>query len=129
MEENWKLIQEALGKIDIKLFLNIIFDEVIKELISCPNLKDKDQALNLENKINEIIINKMHDENSVDNYYKHNSRLISIKPEAIKTIIQEIYPPKKYSEKDYPDMKYFYLSQIKFLIYYFIKLNNNYLSK
>ena len=109
IEENWNLIQESLGKIDIKLFLNVIFDEITNKLISCPNLKTKDQTINFEKEINEIINKKISDEKLINEYNERNYNLININPKAIKSIIQEIYSPNKYPE--YPEMKYFYLSE------------------
>ena len=68
--------------------------------------------LYLKKKINEIIINAIHNQDLINKYKEQNENLKKIlNPYLPKTIIQEIYPSNIYSEKQFPDLKYFYISE------------------
>ena len=112
IEKDWELMINKIDKIDIHLFLNIIFNDISKIFISSPQLNKKEDAIIFEKKINEIIINKIKNTDLINKYKEQNDNIIkNINPNLPKTIIQEIYPSNIYSEKQYPDLIYFYISE------------------
>ena len=112
IETNWDLIQEILGETKIEVFLNIIFDDIIDKFIKCPQLNNVKVSIDFEKEINLYFKNKVLDKNAIENYTKKNNDLINISPFSNKSIIQEEYPSYKYPENEYPDFKFFYLSEI-----------------
>ena len=98
-----------LNDVQIEIFLNIIFDDIVKKFTTCPILKTSEEVINYEKDINKIITDKLKDINLINDYQKKNNDLLRVSPDSIKAIVQELYPPNKYSDKKYPNLKYFYL--------------------
>ena len=111
IENNWQIMQLLLGKIPVELFINLIFDDIIKKLSFCPKFNKKEEAINFEKEINNIIIQKIKNKNLIDNFKRINLHSISLEEKSDKTIIQEIFPYNKYSEEELPSLKYFYISE------------------
>ena len=124
MVENWKKINSISENIPVEIFINLIYDEVIQQFINCPILKTKEDALKFEKTVNEIIINKIKDNNLIEDLNKKNNDLINISPNSLKSIIQEIFPYKIYPEKDFPQFKYFYLSEFPEKEHFILKFNS-----
>ena len=114
MENNWDILQEKLNSynIDIRIFLNISFVEIIKKLKDCQTLNNKEEVLKFLKQIKEIIDKIIKNINLIDDYNNQNNYLININQNLTKTIIQEVFPANKYSENEYPDLKYFYISEL-----------------
>ena len=112
IENNWELIQIDLDKLDIRIFFNVIFEDISTKLISCPDLKTEKETEHFIKDINEIIVNKIKNKDLIDNFIKLNDNIIKFNPKIPKNIIQEIYSPKIYPEDYYPDLQYFYMSEL-----------------
>ena len=112
IEKNWEIMQTLLDKIPVELFINLIFDDIIEKLISCPKFNKKEEAINFEKEINDIIIEKIKNKNLINNLKQINLYSINIEEKSDKTIIQEVFPYSKYSEEEFPCLKYFYIYEI-----------------
>ena len=112
IEINWEIMQILLGKISVELFINLIFDDVIEKLTSCPKFNTKEGAINFEKEINDIIVEKIKNKNSINNLKQINLYSINLEEKSDKTIIQEVFPYNKYSEEEFPCLKYFYIYEI-----------------
>ena len=124
MEQNWEKMNKILENINVELFLNLIYDEIIQKFIDCPILKTKEDVINFEKNINEIINNKIQDENVIQDLKKKNYDMINISSKSFKSIIQESFPYNIYNEKDFPDFKYFYLSEFPGKEHFIFKFNS-----
>ena len=105
MGNNGKII----GKISVELFINLIYDDVIEKLLSCPKFNSKEEAVKFEKEVNEIIVNKLKETKLINNLKQINDNSMNLDLFSNKAIIQERFPYEKYLEKDFPDFKYFYL--------------------
>ena len=124
MKENWKMMCKNLNDVQIEIFLNIIFDDVVKKFTTCPILKTSEEIINYEKDINKIITDKLKDINLINDYQKKNNDLLRVSPDSIKAIVQELYPPNKYSDKKYPNLKYFYMSALPGKDHFITKFNS-----
>ena len=122
MEKDWKFMNEILENISIEIFLNLIFNGIIEKMITCPKMDTKEKAINFEDNVNEFIINKIKDSNSIKKLKKINDDIININPNSYKALIQEIYPYNKFP--DYPDLKYFYISEFPGKEHFILKFNS-----
>ena len=109
MEKDWEIMQKLLGKIPVELFINLIFDDIIEKLISCPKFNTKEEAVKFEKEINGIIINKLKEQKLINILKQMNVNSMNLNFFSNKSIIQERFPYEKYLEKDFPDFKYFYI--------------------
>ena len=112
IEKDWEIMQTLLDKIPVELFINLIFEDVIEKLISCPKFNTKEEAINFEKEINDIIIEKIKNKNLINNLKQLNLYSINLEEKSDKTIIQEVFPYNKYSEEEFPCLKYFYINEI-----------------
>ena len=124
MEENWKKIIEILQNIPVEIFLNLIYDEIINKFIECPILKTKEDAIKFEKSVNEFIINKIQDKNAIKDLMKKNDDIIKVSPKTFKSIVQELFPYNIYPENDFPDYKYFYLSELPGKEHFILQFNS-----
>ena len=111
LSTDWNLLKQALfekGITVIQIFLNLIFDKFSELLKNCGEMKNVEQRNKFEENVEELL-NKCYQEYQKysENYLKINQKLHCIKPEAIKSIILELYNPEQYDEKKYPFLKYF----------------------
>ena len=124
MKKNWEKMHEILENISVEIFINLIYEEIIQQFINCPILKTKEDTLKFEKTINEIINNKIKDKNTIEDLKKKNDDLIKINPNSFKSIIQEIFPYNIYSKNDFPDFKYFYMSEFPGKQHFILKFNS-----
>ena len=102
---DWNLLKDALfekGITVIQIFLNLIFDEMSQLLKNCGEIKNTEERINFEEKV-ENLLSKCYDEypKYSENYISINEKLHNMDPEKIKSIILELYSPEKYDEKKY----------------------------
>ena len=124
MKKNWELMEKILNDVQIEIFLNIIFDDVVKKFTTCPIFKTSEEVINFEKDINKIITDKLKDKNLINDYQKKNNELLQVSKDSIKAIIQELYPPNKYTDRDYPNLKYFYMSELPGKDHFITKFNS-----
>ena len=89
IEENWELIQKSLGELDIRIFFNLVYEDVLRKFNSCKILKEERETILFEKEINDIINNKINDAELINSYNKHNDDLINLNPRIPKNIILE----------------------------------------
>ena len=120
VKKNWELLGISLKEVgveNIQIFMNMIFDK-ISELIN--NLKSVDTVEQLtafekevDKYIMEIISKKENIEKLNKNYETMNNALLSFDPQSIKEIVLGNYDPSIYSQKQYPDIQYYTVSNIQ----------------
>ena len=101
IETDWKMMKKLLDKISVELFINLINDDIIEKLLSCPKFNSKEEAIKFEKEVNKIIVNKLKETKLI------NDNLMNLDLLSNKAIIQERFPYERYFEKDFPDFKYF----------------------
>ena len=111
LEKNWEIMESIIDKKPVELFINLIFDDVIEKLSSCPKLNTKEEQIKFEKEINDIIINKNKDLNNIQNLKILNDSVTDLKPMSSKAILQEVFPYTNYLEQDFPSFKFFYLTE------------------
>ena len=119
IKKNWELLDISLKKKgieNIQTFLNMTFDkiiELIKNLKTCDSI---DKLNNFENKVNDYIIEIISEKEKIEKMNKDNqdinNDIIATCPDNIKEIILEYYDPSFYDQKLYPDIQYYYASNI-----------------
>ena len=119
IKKNWELLEITLkekGIEKIQIFLNMTFDkiiELIKKLKVCDTL---DKLNNFEKEVNDYIISIISNKEKIEeinkNYQNINNDILILKPNHIKEIILEHYDPSHYDKKLYPDIQYYYASEI-----------------
>ena len=119
IKKNWKLLDESLkekGIENIQSFLNMIFEEIIEKIKKLKRVDTLEKLSNFETDIsqyiNTIITSKEKIEELNKGYQSINDDILALKPDSIKEIILEHYPPSKYDQKQYPDIQYYYSSEI-----------------
>ena len=94
----------------------MIFDTIIEKIKKLEKVDTLEKMTAFENEvnsyINEIITKKEKIEELNKEYEKINDDLLSLNPESIKEIILEHYDPSNYDQKLYPDIQYYYVSNI-----------------
>ena len=112
IEINWKMIGGIVGKNNVEIFFNLIFEDIMQNIVNTPDFKIKGKTGDFEKEIDDVIINLIGEKDKINNYKEKNERILNIKPDSSKVIIQEIFPYNKYDKKIFPDFKYFYLSEL-----------------
>ena len=119
IKKNWILLGNSLkekGIENVQVFLNMIFDTIIEKIKKLEKVDTLEKMTAFENEvnsyINEIITKKEKIEELNKEYEKINDDLLSLNPESIKEIILEHYDPSNYDQKLYPDIQYYYVSNI-----------------
>ena len=111
---DWNLLKEALfekGITIIQIFLNLIFNEISKLLKNCGEIKNSEERNNFEEKIENLLTKCYQDyQKYSEKYLAINQKLHSTGPEALKSIILELYNPEQYDEKKYPFLNYFMMT-------------------
>ena len=124
LEKNWEIMQKILDKIPVELFINLIFDDIISQMISCNKFNSKEDAFKFEKEINEIIINKIKEKDLINKFKQINDNCMNLDYLSNKSIIEELFPYDKYPEKDFPDFKYFYISELPSQEHFIQKFNS-----
>ena len=125
LETDWEIMGKLLGKISVELFINLIYDDVIEKLLSCPKFNSKEEAVKFEKEVNEIIVNKLKETKLINNLKQINDNSMNLDLFSNKAIIQERFPYEKYLEKDFPDFKYFYLFEFPTKEHFIKSFNSN----
>ena len=119
IKKNWILLGNSLkekGIENVQVFLNMIFDTIIEKIKKLEKVDTLEKMTAFESEvnsyINEIITKKEKIEELNKEYEKINDDLLSLNPESIKEIILEHYDPSNYDQKLYPDIQYYYVSNI-----------------
>ena len=119
IKANWKLLGDSLkekGFDNIQVFLNMTFDKIIEIIKNLKKVDILEKLNNFEREvnkyINEIITKKEKIEELNKGYQFMNNNLIILEPENIKEIILEHYDASHYDQKLYPDIQYYYSSDI-----------------
>ena len=55
LEKNWEIMQKILDKIPVELFINLIFDDIISQMISCNKFNSKEDAFKFEKELKKRI--------------------------------------------------------------------------
>ena len=135
IETNLEIIEGIIKEKNIQniqIFLNLIFEPINNILINNinKNFYYKEDAINFEKEINNIINEKINDNESfVDKYIKLNNNLLEIEPFSEKSIILEVEPFEIYSNDEYPEIKYFYKSKLPNKENFIDRFNSNILNK
>ena len=115
VKNDWALLDLSLKEIgitNIQTFMNIIFDKIIDLMNSFESSNTQDEFDSFEKKINEIIIEALENKDNINNEYQNlNYDLLCIDPHSIKEIIKGNFMPSIY-KKDYPEIKYYTVSNI-----------------
>ena len=94
----------------------MIFNTIIEKIKKLEKVDTLEKMTAFENDvnsyINEIITKKEKIDELNKEYEKINDDLLSLNPESIKEIILEHYDPSNYDQKLYPDIQYYYVSNI-----------------
>jgi len=111
LENNWEFLEQTLTY-KIELFLNIIFNSIIEKLNKAENFINKSDQINFEKEIDEIINKALSDIKIKQNFEEKNYNIVNIIPYFSKTIIEEKYKSELYPEDIYPNLNYFYISEM-----------------
>ena len=93
-------------------------------MISCNKFNSKEDAFKFEKEINEIIINKIKEKDLINKFKQINDNCMNLDYLSNKSIIEELFPYDKYPEKDFPDFKYFYISELPSQEHFIQKFNS-----
>ena len=111
---NWNLLKKALdlkGINNIQIFMNLIIPKLNILISECSLFENVDLRKNFENKVNELIEEKIKE---YGEYYKkyteENNILMQLETTSMKSIHHENISPDFYDEKDYPYIKYFMIT-------------------
>ena len=124
MEYDWVIIKEIVGKENVEIFFNLIFDTILKNILNTPDFKFKEKAVDFEKEIDGLIIHLLDNKNLIYSYKEKNERIFKLKYDSSRTIIQEIYPYDKYDKEKFPDFKYFYISELPSKKDFIMKFNS-----
>ena len=118
IKEGWKLLNENLklvGIENIKIFFNMIFDELVEFLVNLNTVDTRDKLEEFEKRINDFILNKITNNNVKiinEEYLRLNQELLNLNPNNIKEVILNSYNSKLYSREIYPDIQYYCVSDL-----------------
>ena len=110
---NWNLLEEALkekGISSIRVFMNSIYKELSELIKNCKCMTDINELMLFEEEIECLIQKKLESYPDYNKKYSDiNQKLLALKPNNIRAIISEIFPPLEdlYPETEYPYLKYF----------------------
>ena len=113
MEYDWK-IMEKTGKIDsVKIFLNVIFDDISKIFKEEKDFeKYGDRLVEFEKKIDKKIKKLKGNKELFNNFKIKCTNYLFRKKESSKVIIQELFPYSEYDKTKFQNFKYFYLPEM-----------------
>ena len=111
LQKNWEFLEQCLS-IKIELFLNIIFNPIIEKLNKAENFIDKPGVINFEKEIDKIVNKALNDIKIKQKFEDMNCNIVNITPYFSRAIIEEKYKSNLYSEIVYPNLNYFYISEM-----------------
>ena len=128
IKEGWKLLNESLREIgieNVKIFFNMIFDELIEFMNNLDSYNTREKMEEFEKRVDEFILTQMKNAKNINNKYQRlNSELLNLNPNNIKEVIIGSYEPSYYTKDVYPDIQYYYVSNINNL-YSFTQIFNS----
>ena len=123
---NWVKLKKLLEEkgISIYIFMNLIYKDLTKYINEQKQIEDFDGLLEVENKIENIINDKISKNNdAIKEFYEKNKILMREKElNNLTSIIKEINDLKNYKEEYYPYYKYFLYSDYLDKDFFRIKL-------
>ena len=112
LEEDWNLLKKALFDKEIynpQNFLNVIIPDLFKLIGQYDILETIEKRDEFEEKINELVNDTINNKKLFEEYEEYNNVYLGLKLTSMKAILQEIFPPNNYDEKELPYLKYFML--------------------
>ena len=99
LEEDWNQLKKALGRRNIKVFLNLIFKELTDELIQCNEISEIKDLFNIEEKLENIILNSLRKYDEYEEQYNIlNSKLRKVDFDSTSALLSESYDYSLYKE-------------------------------
>ena len=134
IEEDWNLLSKALFEKEIQnpqIFLNVITPNLIELINQYENIETIEKRSEFEDKINQLVNDTINNKEQLKRYKEDNNLYLGLSLTSMKAILQEIFPPDNYDEKEYPYLKYFMLrlSPSEDLLLENIKKLPNYINK
>ena len=131
IKKDWEILKNTLKEIgveNIQIFINMIFDKIIDLMNKLKSINTQEEFESFEKSVNNYIleiidkknINKLNEE-----YQILNKELLSINIQSLKEIIQANYKPSLYSQKEYPDIQYYSISNVYNLNTFIQKFNSS----
>ena len=131
VKKDWEILKKSLKEIgieNIKIFINIIFDKIIGLMNKLESINTQEEFESFEKAVNNYIL-EIVDKNNInklnEEYQLLNRELLSIDIQSFKEIIQANYEPSLYSQKEYPDIQYYSISNVYNLNTFIQKFNSS----
>ena len=131
LKRGWELLDKELINIgfeNIQVFLNMTFEKISSLMNNLESVNDLNKLKNFEKEVNGYILsfinNKIKIKTINDDYNKFNDTLLNLNFQMLKEIIQQNFDPSLYSDQTYPDIRFYYISNI-YDIKTFIKVFNS----
>ena len=112
MEIDWDIMKSIVGKDSVETIFNLIFEKINIKFLEYVDFRNMENTMNFEKEINDIIVNLINNKNLVNIFKEKSERILNIKKDSSKVIIQEIFSYDKYDRDKFPNFKYFYLSEL-----------------
>ena len=112
LEEDWNLLKKALFDKEIQnpqIFINVIIPNLLELVNQYENIETIEKRNEFEEKINILVEETIADKKKFEKYEEYNNVYLGLKLTSMKAILQEIFPPNNYDEKEFPYLKYFIL--------------------
>ena len=128
IKNDWELLDSSLkdiGIINVQAFINIIFDEIIELMNDFESSNTQDKFDAFERKVNDVINQVLQNKDDANKKYQGlNNDILSFDPHTIKEIIKGDFAPKVYKD-DYPEIKYYSVSNIVNINTFIKKFNSS----
>ena len=112
IEEDWNLLRKALFEKEIQnpqIFLNVIIPKLLELIVQFENIETIEKRNEFEEKVNNLVNLTVQDKKQFKKYDDNNNLYLGLNVTSMKAILQEIFPPNNYDEKEFPFLKYFML--------------------
>ena len=134
MEKDWEIMDEIVRNKqipNIQTFFNIIFTPINEKITNNINktFHHKEDLINFEKEINEIINEQLNKNVLIEQYIKQNNILLGVEPFSDKSIIIESEPCEIYLNDKYPEIEYFTNSKLPNKDNFINKFNSNITNK
>ena len=133
IQSNWNILEEALNEINIssiQAFMNLILKDISELISNCKIIEDKNELIQFEKNIEQIIFINFNKYLGYEKKYSRmNEELNSIDAKNIKVIINEYFPPEKYSKTDFPLLNYFMYTKYDIDFFNALKQEKDYMSR
>ena len=117
--KDWNKLNSLLKEIgieNIQIFFNLHLDKIINLMMEYESSDSEKEFDIFEKRVNDYILSIINNKNNIKNinleYHELNEELSKKNPSNIKEIIQQNYDPSIYSQKEYPNIQYFCVSEI-----------------